>query len=66
VGLLLSQGHVGATRYPIAYLWNEVQFTRDRMNVVMASEAVIMKATISQAIWGTKELKELLEKLNGD
>jgi len=25
-----------------------------------------MKATISQAVWGGKELKELLEKLDGD
>ena len=51
--------------YPIAYLWNEVKFTRDRMNAVMTTEAVIMKATISQAVWGGKELKELLEKLDG-
>lgn len=63
--MLLSQGHVGATQYPIAYLWNEVKFTRDRMNAVMTTEAVIMKATISQAVWGGKELKELLEKLDG-
>jgi hypothetical protein len=63
---LLSQGHIGATRYPIAYLWNEVRFTRNRLNAVMVSEAVVMKATISQAIWGGKELRELLEKLDGD
>jgi hypothetical protein len=31
----------------------------------MTSEAVIMKATISQAVWGGKELRELLETLNG-
>lgn len=62
---MLSQGHTGATRYPIAYLWNEVRFTRERMNATMTSEAVVMKATISQAIWGGKELRELLETLNG-
>ena len=36
------------------------------MNAVMTTEAVIMKATISQAVWGGKELRELLEKLDGD
>jgi hypothetical protein len=35
------------------------------MNAMLSSEAVIMKATISQAVWGGKELKELLETLNG-
>lgn len=63
MGLLLSEGHANASRYPLGYLWNEVLFTRGRVNARIASEAAVMHVVIVQSLAGGDHLKEVLEQL---
>lgn len=65
VSLLMSQGHHHATKYPLAFLWNEISFARQRINAMVKTEAVIMHTVIVQALMGGEHLGKVLEKLNG-
>jgi hypothetical protein len=68
VSLLLSEGHVNASKYPLRFLWNEVSFAQERMASRARTEAIIMQAAILSAIdkEGSRHFKELLEKLDGN
>ena len=63
VSLLRSEGHASASRYTLAFMWNEVRFVRKRINGRIATDAVMMNAVIAQAFAGGEHLKNLLEKL---
>lgn len=64
VSLLLSHGHRFADRYPLGYLWNEVRFAKNRVHAIMRTEAVLMNATIVQALSGGNHLTQVLEDLS--
>ncbi len=64
MSLLRSEGHQSASRYPLAYLWNEVRFVRQRDHARVKTDAVVMQTVIVQALSGGKHLQELLGKLD--
>jgi hypothetical protein len=63
VSFLRSEGHPAASRYPLAYAWNEAAFARQRINGRIATETVLIHAAIVQAIAGGEHLKTTMEKL---
>lgn len=65
--LLLSSGHPHAKRYPLSTLWYEAQLVRERVNGLVATEAVMMDAVITSVLSpknGRQHLDKLLRKLN--
>lgn len=67
MGLLLAEGHTDARLYPVAAVWNEARYARRRINDKITTEAVLMHATIVQALAGGEHLNTALEKLrNGE
>lgn len=65
VSLLRANGHPSASRYPLAYLWNEAVFARDRINGILKTHAVLMQAVSVDALAGGHHLQDLMEKING-
>lgn len=71
VSLLLSEGHVNASRYALAKVWYEAQIVRERVNNRIATEVSLMHtamvAIMSPKGAGVKNLKKQLRNLqNGD
>jgi hypothetical protein len=63
VSLLQSEGHISASRYPLAMVWIETRIARRRMSLMMANEAVLMQAVIVSVLAGGEHLKGLLKGL---
>lgn len=61
----MSQGHVSARKYPLAFLFNETRFAQNRIGAMLRTEAAIMHAVIAQVWVGGSHLKNVLEKLDG-
>lgn len=67
MSLLLSEGHVHASRYPLATVWYEAQLVRERVNGRIATETILMHAAMIAVIApkgaGQKNLDKLLKGL---
>lgn len=71
VSLLLSEGHLNATRYALAKVWYEAQIVRERVNNRIATEVTLMHtamvAIMSPKGKGVTNLNKQLKRLqNGD
>ena len=67
MSFLRSEGHFHASRYSLAFMWNEVEFARNRNNARIVTEATVMQAAISALLVkeGSQHFKEITEQLNG-
>ncbi|AAQ63365.2 tail length tape measure protein [Burkholderia phage BcepNazgul] len=59
--LLMAEGHPDAWDYPLAVLWNESRISRQRINGLIATEALLTYAAIF-AVW-SGDVKALNEKV---
>lgn len=71
VSLLLANGHVNASRYPIARVWYEAQLVTERVNNQTLTEVTLlhaaMVAIMSPKGDGVRNLNKLMGKLrNGN
>lgn len=63
----MSEGHSAARQYPLAVLWSEARFARQRINERMATEVALTHAAIVDVLCGKSHLDEALKRLkNGD
>lgn len=60
MSFLLSEGHVHAGRYPLRRLWDEVRIASQRVNVGLASQAVLTQLVIGSLF--AKESGDVLKK----
>jgi hypothetical protein len=56
-------GHPCADCYPVAVVWEETQFVRDRIADRITTEAVVTQAVIASVLSGGKILENVLEEL---
>lgn len=47
VSLLMSQGHAEAAEYPICVLWHEVRLAVERVNGMVATQALLTQSAIA-------------------
>lgn len=59
----MAYNHLDARRYPLGYMWNEVRFTRRRLNANEVTRAVVMQAVVGSMFGDGKHLKKILEGL---
>lgn len=61
----MEAGHPEAKRYPLGYLFDEVQLVEDRRNGIMVSEATLIQGAIMSVLSakGGKVFAERIEKL---
>jgi hypothetical protein len=46
VSFLLAEGHPHARSYPLRMLWDEVRLARDRVNTLLASQALLTQMVV--------------------
>ena len=46
MSFLLAEGHVHARSYPLRMVWDEVKIARERVNAVLASEALLIQMVV--------------------
>lgn len=67
MNLLYSHGHPNAHNYPLGYVWDESEIVTERMNNMVATEAVLTQLAISSVLSkkAHKEFDKALKKLVG-
>lgn len=65
VSLLMSHGHPYAEFYPIHRVWEEASIVTQRVNRVIATEALALQITVLSVMTkdGQKEFKKLIKRL---
>ncbi|QMV29980.1 tail length tape measure protein [Providencia phage vB_PreS-PibeRecoleta] len=67
VSFLLSEGHVSAMHYPLAYLWTESRIARRRINAQHVTQSLLMQSCIGAVLNGKKggkEYQKLIKELS--
>ena len=59
MSFLLTEGHIDARRYPLRMVWDEVRLARERVNSVIATQALLI-----QLVVGGMFSKESIETFN--
>lgn len=63
--LLLANGHPHARRYPLGMLWDESRIVVERINGVLATEAVLLRQAITSVFSdeGAKGFSDTVSRL---
>lgn len=61
ISLLLGNGHPACRRYPLWQVALEVEIVRDRINALIATEAVVLQAAVSSIL--SKDAAKAFTKL---
>jgi hypothetical protein len=51
----MSEGHPEAWKYPIGFMWTEARIARERINIKMATESVLIQQAVLSIWSGDKD-----------